>query len=405
MTDAPLAETGVENATAASALPAPAGARNNFERVAVLLLFAAVVVGPVQYYGHDNYQLPLFTKYLAMAIFALSVDLIWGYTGLLSLGQGLYFGIGAYAMGYSLILQQAALSSDRPLVYAADMIRPDFMLQCRLNAVPVWIGLLINHWLALAVALTLPTLIAGLFGWIVFRRGIKGVYFSLITQALLLAIFQLVRSMRPYTGGVDGLTNLASLKLFGFDFEMIVPRKPPNPAMYYMIASFLAVCFLGCALLMASKVGRLLTAIRDNENRVLALGYNIANYKTFIFTLAGFLAGLAGALYVAANGSAGPQFFSIADSIEIVIIVAVGGRGTLIGPIVGAVLVGAAKTYISDQLKVTWNNNTITLWPIVMGVLFIVVVLFLPDGLVGGGRRLAAWVRGKIGRRAVAATA
>jgi urea transport system permease protein len=405
MTNAPALAASAQPTTSDAELLDAVGSPNYTQKLVAIVFFAAVVLGPVQYYGGDSYQLPLYTKYLAIAIFALSVDLIWGYSGLLSLGQGLYFGIGAYAMGYSLILQQAALDSDRPLVYAADMIRPAYMLQCRVNEVPVWIGVLINHWLAFAVALTLPTILAGLFGWIVFRRGIKGVYFSLITQALLLMTFTLVRAMRPYTGGVDGLTSLASLKLFGYDFEMIAPRRDPNPAMYYLIASFLAVCFLGCALLMASKVGRLLTAIRDNENRVLALGYNIANYKTFIFTLAGFLAGLAGALYVAANGSAGPQFFSIADSIEIVIIVAVGGRGTLIGPIVGAVLVGAAKTYISDQLKVTWNNNTITLWPIVMGVLFIVVVLFLPDGLVGGGRRLAAWVRGKIGRRAVAATA
>ena len=127
--------------------------------------------------------------------------------------------------------------------------------------------------------------------------------------------------------------------------------------------------------------------------------------RTVWVLVTGWIAGavVVGALYVAANGSAGPQFFGIAESIEIVIMVAVGGRGTLIGPIVGAILVGAAKTYISDQLKVTWNNNTITLWPIVMGVLFIGVVLFLPDGLVGGGRRLAAWLRGKIGRRVAVA--
>src|SRR3989442_1699329 len=161
-----------------------------------LLAFLASLYLPGWWYGrgdagNDRYYLALHARWMTLALFALSVDLIWGYTGLLSLGQGLFFGIGAYAMGYSLILQQAALSSDRPLVYAADMIRPDFMLQCRLNAVPIWIGPLINHWLALAVALTLPTLIAGLFGWIVFRRGIKGVYFSLITQALLLAVFEL----------------------------------------------------------------------------------------------------------------------------------------------------------------------------------------------------------------------
>jgi len=411
MTNAPLMLDSPEAPTAAVD-PAAVKRRRNYLALALqLILFAVVLWLPLQIYGGDRYQLPLYTKYLAMAIFALSVDLIWGYTGLLSLGQGLFFGLGAYAMGYCLILQQAALSDGRPFEYAADMVRPDFMLQCRLNQVPFWIGPLINTWLAFAVALIIPTVIAGLFGSIVFRRGIKGVYFSLITQALLMAVFMLVSTMRPYTGGVDGLTNLANLSAFDIDFKMIVPRRPPNPAMYYLIAGALTICFLGSALLMSGKIGRLLTAIRDNENRVLALGYNTALYKTFIFTLAGVLAGLAGALFVAANRSAGPQFFSIAESIEIVIIVAVGGRGTLIGPVLGAVVVGAGKTYINDKFKMddflqmlgmSPTGNSVPLWPIVIGLLFILVVLFLPDGLIGGARRLAAWVKGLVWRTQIA---
>ncbi|MFO0969619.1 MAG: hypothetical protein U0793_29010 [Gemmataceae bacterium] len=181
MTDAPVTQ-------AAPSVPPRHLARTLLSRCAALCLCGAVILIPVQIYGGDKYQAPLYTKYLAIALFALSVDLVWGYTGLLSLGQGLFFGLGAYIMGYSLILQQSALDMGQPLVYSPDMALPNFMMRCRLEHVPPWIGPLINVWLAIAVAVVLPTLIALLFGAIVFRRGVKGgVYFSLFTQALLMA--------------------------------------------------------------------------------------------------------------------------------------------------------------------------------------------------------------------------
>ncbi len=346
----------------------------------VTALFLAALFLPGFWLAEDKYWLSLFSKYMALALFALSVDLIWGYTGLLSpgLGQGLYFGLGAYAVGYSLKLQKAAQLADKPLAVSPDMALPDFMEYCRLPAVPGWIAPLINIWLALAVAIALPAAVAALFGLVTFRRRIKGVYFSLITQALVLAVFTLVVNQQPYTGGVVGMTYLAKLHVLGHTFGL--------GDMYFLITGLLVTAYLGCALLIGSKFGRVLTAIRDSEYRVLALGYNTAMYKTFVFALAGALAGLAGAMYVAAYGTTGPDSFGINFSIEVVILVAVGGRGTLVGAILGAVLVKLGETYINDEYREAW--------PIILGLLFIIVVVFLPDGIVGGLKRLGAWVGG-----------
>jgi urea transport system permease protein len=353
----------------------------------VLASFLACLFLPAALFADDPYWLPLFARYMAVALFALSVDLIWGYTGLLSLGQGLYFGIGAYAVAYSLKLQKAALEAGKPLAAAPDMALPDFMAWCRLPAVPFWIAPLIHVWLAVALALLLPTLVAALFGLLTFRRGIKGVYFSLITQALELAVFTVVVNQQPYTGGVVGMPNLPRLELFGHPFQMT--------SLYYLITLALVACFLGSYGLVHGKVGKVLTAIRDNENRVLALGYNTALFKTFIFALAGGMAGLAGALYVAAQRTVGPEAFGIAFSIEVLVLVAVGGRGTLFGAVLGAVLVNFANTYVSAEYTEAW--------PIILGTLFIAVVLFMPDGLVGGLGKLAARLPPARGPRPLAA--
>ncbi|TMQ33258.1 MAG: urea ABC transporter permease subunit UrtC [Planctomycetota bacterium] len=352
--------------------PVLPSSRVSVPRLILVFLFLAALFIPGQYYANNKYWLPLYSKYMALALFALSVDLVWGYTGLLSLGQGLYFGLGAYAVGYSLKLQQAARVADKPLLAAPDMALPDFMDYCRLPEVPVWIRPLIDIRLALTLAILLPLLISTLFGLVTFRLRIKGVFFALITQALVLAVYTLVVNQQPYTGGVVGMTYLAKLELFGHKFVMT--------DMYYLITTILVICFLGCALLMRSKFGKIITAIRDNENRVLALGYNTAMYKTFIFALAGALAGLSGALFVSAYGTCGPDSLGIAWSIEAVIWVAAGGRGTLVGAILGAVLVNLANTYFNDK----YTNA----WPIILGSLFIGVVLFLPDGIMGGLRTL-----------------
>ena len=337
------------------------------------LLFLLCLLTPPFIYDDDPYRCEQFAKIAALAILALSIDLIWGYTGLLSLGQGLYFGIGAYAMSYSLKLQRAALMEGREFVAGPEMALPDFMAFSRLTHVPEWIAPLINVYLAIAVAILLPALVAAVFGFITFRLRIKGVYFSLITQALILALYLVVIRNLPITGGDVGMINLNRLTLFGYRFEQ-------DYYLYFFITGILIACFLGCAMLMNSKFGQLLTAIRDNENRVMALGYNPALYKTFIFTLSGALAGLSGALYVSANHAAGPKFLQIDFSVVAVIWVAVGGRGTLVGAILGAYLVEFGKILISEQ----WPF----IWTMILGALFILVVLFLPDGIVGLVRKI-----------------
>ena len=354
----------------------------NRTRFLFFLVFLALLYVP-GFILDPNYRLPQFNRFLALALFALSVDLIWGYTGLLSLGHGLYFGMGAYFTAYSLKLQKAAMDASdfatKGRYYQGrDMAMPDYMFQGQLNEVPALIAPLINIYLALFLAVLVPTVTATFFGWVVFRRRIKGVYFSLITQALVYAFFTLVSTQRSYTGGVDGQPGLANLELFGFEFTNYF---------HFNLVGVTLLCLFALAsyALIQSKFGKILTAIRDNEFRVMALGYDTAMYKTFVFGFAGMVAGVAGSLFVCANESAGPQFFSIEESIVVVIFVAVGGRGTLVGPILGALLVSVGK----DQI----NSRFAEAWPIVLGGMFVGVVLFLPDGIVGGLARILKYVK------------
>lgn len=341
-------------------------------------LFLLSLYIPALLYGDDRYWLPLFSRWLALAMFALAVDLVWGYTGLLSLGHGLYFGIGGYLMAYYLSFQGAATQAKAGI---PGVTRTDFMVRCGLAEVPSWLAPLANLPVALTMIVVLPTLVAAIFGLVVFRMRIKGVFFSLITQALVLAIFTLVENQQAYTGGVVGMPGLPRLKVAGVSFD---PFK-----MFLLIASFLILSFLVAYKLMHSRFGKILTAIRDNETRVLALGYNTAMYKTFMFAVSGMLSGLAGALYVASERTVGARdAFGIAFSIEIVILVAVGGRGTLFGAIIGTVLVLLGKTYANNEFKQAW--------PLILGGLFIAVVVFLPDGLVGLSRRITRFLRKRI---------
>jgi urea transport system permease protein len=377
--DAVRPETAPPAKRSVPSLPAPAPIGNSGSKIpfySELILFGLVLIIPFLAFGDSRYWLPIFTRLLALAMFAMAVDLVWGYTGLLSLGQGLYFGLGAYAMGYCLKMRQAALDAGLPPGTPA---KPDFMIWCRLPEVPPWITPLANVWVALAVAVILPTLLAAVFGTAVFRMRIKGVFFSLLTQALVLAVFTLVDNQQPYTGGRVGMPGMARLELFGHMFAD--PKE-----MYLMLAGCLTVCFLGCLWLVHSKFGKVLTAIRDNETRTLALGYNTAMYKSFVFAFAGALSGFAGALYTAAQRTVGPtEVLDIAFSIEVVILVAVGGRGTLVGAVLGTMLVTAGKTYVNNEFKQGW--------PLILGGLFIAVVLFLPEGILGGVRKLAARMR------------
>ena len=371
----------------------PAGERPRAYRavgVALVVLSLLMLFAPSFLFNpevkEDRYWLGLFAKFMALAVLALSVDLVWGYTGLLSLGQGLYFGLGAYMVAYSLTLQKAAAAAGVAVGVAPPQFMaytgtapndPSYVAPAALN----WIAPLGNIWVALAASILVPFAAAGLFGLVTFRMRIKGVYFALVTQALLLAVFTVVRNQQRLTGGVVGIKDLSELRLLG---EVFSPDPVRNPKTFryefgavrdltMLAAGVLTVCFLLCTWLVRTKFGKVLAAIRDNENRALALGYNTALYKTFLFALAGGLAGLAGALFVASNALCDPDYLSVPLSISAVVWVAVGGRGTLLGAIVGTLLVGFAQAYISSAFP--------DYWPIVLGGLFIVAVLFLPRGL------------------------
>jgi len=321
-----------------------------------------VLIGAYPWYGSNAYILSLLGKFLCFAIFALSIDLIWGFTGILSLGQAVYFGIGAYIVALSLKLNYAL---DHPTRYGGKI--PDFMEWNSLTAVPDWMMPLYSVPLAIILALVLPTLLALLFGVITFKRHIYGVYCAVITLAESLILQEFIIEYQAYTGGFNGITDYSNYATPAFLCFMLL-----TVVVFYIIARALT----------HSRVGTTLKSIRDNDVRAEFMGYNVANYRIFVFCVSAFMAAAAGALYAAWVGivsflDTGPVF-----SIEGVIWTAVGGRGTLVGPFIGAFLVKGAEFFLSGVLA-QW-------WQIVVGGLFIFVVLVLRDGIVGS---IGNWIR------------
>jgi urea transport system permease protein len=310
-----------------------------------------------------NYVVPLLGKYLCYATLALAMDLVWGYAGILSLGHGAFFALGGYAFGMYLMRQIGTRG-----VYANALL-PDFMVFLNWKELPwYWHGFDAFAFAAL-MALLVPAVLALVVGWFSFRSRITGVYLSIITQAMTFALMLAFFRNDMGFGGNNGLTDFKVL--LGFDVH------EPATRLWLYIASVLALglCFLLCRFVVASKLGRVLLAIRDAEPRVRFLGYSVTGAKLFVFTLSAMIAGLAGALYVPQVGIINPSEFSPANSIEIAIWVAVGGRGTLGGAALGAVIVNLAKTYFTGAAP--------ELWLFLLGALFILVTLFFPKGVVG----------------------
>ncbi|MFV0681384.1 urea ABC transporter permease subunit UrtC [Ottowia sp.] len=326
----------------------------------------------------SDYMLGLLGKIMCYAICALAMDLIWGYTGILSLGHGLFFALGGYVMGMYLMRQIGREGS-----YQNDL--PDFMVFLDWKELP-W------HWLlsdSLAATLILivavPGLVAFVFGWFAFRSRIKGVYFSIITQALTVAAMLLFFRNETGFGGNNGFT----------DFKRIagLPMATPEMrmALFVLTGLTLLVFFLLARWLVRSKYGRVLQAIRDAESRVMFSGYAPLPYKLSIWVISAMMCGVAGALYVPQVGIINPGEMSPAASIEIVIWTAVGGRATLIGPIVGAFIVNGAKSWLTVAAP--------EFWLYFLGALFIAVTLWLPDGVVGLARRLKARLKIRLRRK------
>ncbi len=310
-----------------------------------------------------TYLVSLFGKYLCYALLALSVDLVWGFCGILSLGHGAFFALGGYAMGMYLMRQIGARG-----VYGNPVL-PDFMVFLNWKELPwYWYGF--DHFaFAAAMVVLAPGLLAFLFGWFAFRSRVTGVYLSIITQAMTFALMLAFFRNNMGFGGNNGLTDFKDL--LGFNLQADGTRA----ALFAASALMLAAGYVLSRLIVGSRFGKVLIAIRDAESRARFLGYRVESYKLVVFTLSAVMAGVAGALFVPQVGIINPSEFSPANSIEIVIWVAVGGRGSLHGAVLGAVVVNYLKSYFTGALPDAWL--------FVLGGLFIAVTLFLPRGIVG----------------------
>ncbi|MEU7923960.1 urea ABC transporter permease subunit UrtC [Micromonospora sp. NPDC049801] len=319
--------------------------------------FGAALLFAVAPLALSDFRLALLAKYLCVAMVAVGIGIAWGRGGMLTLGQGVFFGLGGYAMAMHLKLADAGPGG-----------MPDFMqLYGQLDELPVWWRPFASPWFALPATVLLPMAVAFGLGSLVFRRRVRGAYFAILSQALAAAMVILLIGQQGTTGGTNGLTDIQGF--FGYDLD-----DPVNQRMVYFIIAGILLALLALARqLMHSRYGELLVAVRDGEERVRFLGYDPASVKLVAYVVAAGMAGLAGALFVPAVGIISPALIGIVPSIEFVIGVAVGGRATLLGPVLGAVAVAWARTALSERFPGTWTY--------LQGLLFVVVVAFLPGGL------------------------
>jgi urea transport system permease protein len=310
-----------------------------------------------------DFAISLLGKYLAYAILALAIDLVWGYAGILSLGHAAFFALGGYAMGMYLMREIGARG-----VYA-NPILPDFMVFIGWNRLPwYWYGF--DHfWFAIIMVMLVPGVLAGVFGWFAFRSRVSGVYLSIITQALTYALLLAFFRNDMGFGGNNGMTDFKDILGFPLD------RQSTSVALMLLTAVLLSAAFLLARTITGSRFGKVLVAVRDAEARTRFLGYRPESYKLAIWVISAMIAGIGGALYVPQVGIINPSEFAPSNSIEAVIWVAVGGRGTLVGAILGAVLVNLGKTWLTSALP--------DVWLFAIGALFIAVTLFLPRGIIG----------------------
>lgn len=311
----------------------------------------------------STYTITLLGKYLCYAMLALAVDVIWGYCGILSLGHGAFFALGGYAMGMYLMRQ----IGDRGVYGNPDL--PDFMVFLNWDSLPwYWYGM-DQFWFAMVMVALVPGLLALVFGWLAFRSRVTGVYLSIMTQALTYALMLAFFRNEMGFGGNNGLTDFKEIA--GFDLSADNTRI----GLFVITALLLGLVFVSSQLIMRSRLGRVLVSIRDSEARARFLGYRTDHFKVWLFVYSALIAALAGALYVPQVGIINPGEFSPVNSIEIVVWVAVGGRGTLYGAVVGAILVSYAKTRFTSLVPESWI--------FMLGALFVFVTIFLPKGLAG----------------------
>ena len=328
-----------------------------------ILALVILVVFPL---SMDLFRLNLVGKYLSYGFVAVGLVMLWGYAGVLSLGQGVFFGLGGYCMAMFLKLEASDPVSTK--IQSTPGI-PDFMDWNQITALPLWWQPFQHFPFALLAVIAVPTLLAFLIGFSMFKRRVGGVYFAIITQALALIMTVLIIGQQGYTGGVNGITDLKTL--LGWDIRTDSARY----ILYFVNAALLLAMIVLCRWVQSGKFGTLLLAMRDKEDRVRFSGYDVANFKTFAFCLAAALSALGGAMFTLQVGFMSPSFVGIVPSIEMVIFAAVGGRVSLVGAVYGTLLVNFGKTYFSESFP--------ELWLFLMAALFIGVVIAFPHGLAG----------------------
>jgi urea transport system permease protein len=326
-----------------------------------LIVGVAIIFGIIIPLFIPAFRLRLLGRFISLAIVALGIDLIWGYTGLLSLGHGVFFALGGYALAMHLNLQ----ISEGQL--------PEFFTLYGVSELPWFWQPFKSFPLTIIALILIPAIVAGLLGYLVFRNRIKGVYFSILTQAALIVFFNFFNGQQKLINGTNGLKTDTE-KIFG----VLASSRPAQITFYEVSIICLILVYLLCRWLTTGRFGRLLVAIRDDETRVRFSGYNPTGYKILVFAISGAIAGIAGALYTVQTGIITPNAMDVAFSIEMVIWVAVGGRGTLIGAIIGVLLVRLAQTFLSERFP--------EVWLFFQGALFLIVVTVLPTGIVGWWR-------------------
>lgn len=317
----------------------------------------------------DAFILNKYGRYLVLGILALALSLSWGYTGILNLGQAVSFGLGSYCMAMALKLRTIPVHTGKAGL-------PDFMVWNNVTELPWFWSPFHSLTFAIFAGIAIPVLAAATLGWFVFKGRVAGVYVAIITLAWLVVVNLLIIDQQRYTGGFNGITDLAQLELFGFEFDAY------GSSSFYLIGIILTVCLFFCLAVTKSKAGLIFQAIRDHEDRVRYFGYDVADFKIFAFSVSAAIAGVAGMLYTVVMEFASPTFLGVPLSLSVVIWVAVGGRGSLLGATLGAVFVTGIQGALSE------SETFLETWTLVMGFIFVMVVLFLPKGLAGAAEKI-----------------
>jgi urea transport system permease protein len=384
MKDLPVVSQGKERLTSAAPsaplAPSVSGAIRAtvlLERYSVVLLALLILVAIPAVCG--SFRLGLFAKYLSFAFCAVGLVLTWGYGGILSLGQGIFFGLGSYMMAMYMKLEATSNDPAAAVFGSGGSPVPDFMTWNSIDKLPWWWTPFQHAWFALPAIVILPTLLAFIVAYANFRKRVGGVYFSIVTMALASIMSIVIIGQQGVTGGINGITNLPTF--MGYS----VQSDTASYVMYYVTACLLLCAILAGRFILKSRLGNVLIAIRDREDRIRFSGYDPALFKGFIFAVAALFSAIGGAMFTLQVGFASPSVSGIVPSIEMVIYAAVGGRLSLVGAVYGTLLVGAAKSFLSEHF--------VGFWLYLIGALFIFVPMFLPKGLAG----VIEWLRERQG--------